>query len=391
MKKMYFSFLVLYSFSFNALFSLVPVQISSDGNNCNSHSAINSSSSAEIVWTQGEFPLYNILSSSYIEGAWSTPSIIVKGIVDDAKVGIDAYGNAIAVWTEKISDHFVIRTSSKRKGETWSSAITLSDSKMNFNPKLVMNEKGVAIAAWLDAVSNTISSASLNFGSAWSSSVIVASSASEFDLSLDQSGNGYLIWTTLSHNQINAATSKGAKWGEEECLGSNDHYQNPKICAGALNYALATWNSYFPYSLTSMEYSNGWKLSPEIISKKHSCGYNLSAIENKGFTAWYEHDTGQIHGNIINNHIWTEIPELSFGISDDNPMITMREDGSALMTWIESSKSLLNTVVYSEKEFTENKIFLTPEKNHSEVQMKTSGMFSLVTWKTENHIFANIN
>lgn len=366
------------------------MQISNEGNNVNSHGVINASALAEVVWTHGSFPLYSILSSSYMEGVWSSPTEIASGVTDDAKVGIDAEGNAVAIWTEKQaekeSDHFVIRTASKSVGQAWSHPFTLSESALNFNPKLVMNESGVAIAAWLDVVSNTINASYLKFGKSWSSPVVVASSAAEFDLSLDSSGNGYLIWTSFSRNQVYAAVSSGALWGAEVCLKSDVYCQTPKISAGDLNDALATWNELFPPSVESIHYSKEWALVPETISNAPSALSSLSVSEENGFTVWQNSETGEIQGASWNQK-WAPIADISSGMNNGSLSVSMRLDGSALVAWCDNS--YVNALFYPEE--ADNKTVLSSEGPHLNVQAITRSMASMVLWQTGDHIFASIN
>lgn len=76
-------------------------------------------------------------------------------IVDvTAKVAMDSFGNAVAIWGIMTDGTPSIQVSSKAIGHTWTSPETLSVS--GENPLVTLSDQGTAVAAWLDSVSNLL-------------------------------------------------------------------------------------------------------------------------------------------------------------------------------------------------------------------------------------------
>jgi hypothetical protein len=87
-------------------------------------------------------------------GAWSAPSILSEPapLVSGAQVGVNAGGDAVAVWHRTIDAIERVEAAVRPPGGPWSTAQALSDpSRRAFGAQVAVDASGDAVAAWQEA------------------------------------------------------------------------------------------------------------------------------------------------------------------------------------------------------------------------------------------------
>ena len=182
--------------------------------------AFDAAGNAVAVWTQYENNRNDIWSSRFVAagGSWSTPlRISPPNAVADANVpdlGVDAAGNAIAVWHQGDgrNNHFDVWSARfSAAGGAWSAPALVSDGVASaFNPRIAVNAAGVGAVAWSQSQGDgsTVSSQAQDIWARRVDSAGVFSTATRLDavggdvdgyygqiaLAVDASGNGLALW-----------------------------------------------------------------------------------------------------------------------------------------------------------------------------------------------------
>ena len=119
--------------------------------------AVDASGDTAVVWTQQEPGATSVVKASVrpAGGAFTTPSTIsptpvVSGhSARDPRVGIDAAGEVVAVWTyEKTSEEDVVQTARAPLSGGFSEPVELSPSGRSISPAIAISPGGEATAAW---------------------------------------------------------------------------------------------------------------------------------------------------------------------------------------------------------------------------------------------------
>lgn len=147
------------------------------------------------------FLLFSLLFSVPVFADWSSPVTISSVGSLFSKVGIDAFGNAVAVWEEFDGSNSVIQSAILPFGGTWSSPQTISVSGEDaINVELAVDRNGHAVAVWerFDGFNTIIQAATLTFGEVWSTPVNLSAAeqdASQARVAMDANGNAIAVWT----------------------------------------------------------------------------------------------------------------------------------------------------------------------------------------------------
>lgn len=119
------------------------------------------------------------------------------------QVGVDAHGNAVAVWIGTVGSHTVIQGATLPFGtNTWFPTTNLSSTSFNSTtPQVAVDPSGNAVAVWTIQLPNRIvQSATMNFGSGvWVPATANLSApgqnAARPQVDVDHNGNAVAVWS----------------------------------------------------------------------------------------------------------------------------------------------------------------------------------------------------
>jgi len=212
---------------------------------------------AVAVWNQSAAGgVYTLRSSSYTASSdtWSTPIQIETGHVGNGSrfhVAVGAAGDAVAAWTQNATGHINVWASRLVFGtDTWSKPVDLQSAATSTGdePMVAMNASGVAVVEWTETASaNAITWSARSTGSTtWGAPVKIQSSAtansSPGAITIDAVGDAEAIWSEDDGSVwVNRYSSAGNLWQSNEALKNAN--SDPYLVGNALGGVVAVWLS----------------------------------------------------------------------------------------------------------------------------------------------------
>lgn len=158
---------------------------------------------AAVVWAD----LGGFVNAKNFVGSWlGVTSLDMLALSPESypEIGIDALGNATAIWITIPS--FITQVATRRYDAltaTWEAAIIFSGSDNSFfPPKIAVAPDGKAVAIWIDDLDNL--QMNLFDGTTWGSAIFVAANSRDLAISMDNAGNALIGWEDFSSSEIKA-------------------------------------------------------------------------------------------------------------------------------------------------------------------------------------------
>ncbi len=217
--------------------------------------AMSQSGNAIAVWQQGDGTRDNIHANSYtFATGWGTavPIETDNENAQDAQVGIDGSGEAVAVWRQSEGARTNILANRYVPGSGWGTAVLLETDNVYsaFKPQVTMGSAGFFIAVWqqFDATGSRIKANRYYPGSGWGTAVLVDATGSAFNpqVAMDGGGNAFAVWLCGSPESICANRFQGngqpAGWGAAVLIETDNTGQAlyPEVAASRGN-VVAVW------------------------------------------------------------------------------------------------------------------------------------------------------
>lgn len=319
------------------------------------------------LWTAYNGSNYIIQSSSQsLEGTWTDPiSISFTGQDSFApQIGIDSYGNAVAVWFSFDGSNYVIQASTQNANNSyWATASTISTLGQNaYYPELAVDSLGNAVAAWyaFDGNNYIVQSASFTRSNGWSSPIQASVSGQDsFDtgIGVDDLGNAVVAWYTFDGSnyvvQAAALPFGSDAWSPPTSISTSglDGY-NPRIAVDSSGDAIAVWYEYdganYRVASSYLPFRGRWTSPPIYVSPEGQDGYSPEiAINSSGnaITVWEQFNNAIsciFSASLSNNSSsWSTpiqistvnlnayAPQISINLSSDNAIAAWyRFDGT---------------------------------------------------------------
>lgn len=232
-----------------------PVDISAIGGDAEDPEvAIDPQGDAVATWTSVEGSEKVIEAASRPAGGnWSAAVGISPGgaLATRAQVALDAHGDAVAIWQYYAGSEEVIQSATRLAGSTWSAPVDVSvtGSGVSF-PTIGLDADGDAVAVWIyyDGTNEILESASRPAGGSWSPSLgISAPGEDPEDLSLevDPQGDAVAVWENYIGPPalvVGAFRPAGGSWspaGDISPIGEVAF--EPAVAIDATGKAVAVW------------------------------------------------------------------------------------------------------------------------------------------------------
>ena len=231
--------------------------------------AVDAQGDAVVAW-QSENGGEKFVEASYMShtgGTWGAPVGLSNTVEDQSSpgVGIDAAGDATAVWEDHVGGHVrIVQRSRPAATGTWQTPITISSQTIAFNaniPKLAVGPEGNAAAIWeqFNNTENMAVATRATATSAWSAPVelsVPLEEPSEQQVAVGGHGVAVAVWKRdETHKEIAAAqgsTATGA-WTPAVILSATGKVaEAPTAAVDALGNATAMWIE-FPGATATVE------------------------------------------------------------------------------------------------------------------------------------------
>lgn len=345
-----------------------PVLVETEaGDASNPRIAFDASGNALAVWGQeGVVAPFrrSIWANRYTASGWGVPVLIETddtGTADEAKVVMDAGGNALAVWVQ--DDGNAQRINSNRytaATRSWGAAafVDRADTAGSADVQIALDNTGNAIAVWSQRVGNSSSVWSSRYAvaaSAWAAPKLLvtddALAATSPQIAIDAAGNAWAAWSqvvgTRTHLVANRYSAEAGLWAGAAPLeaGTGDA-TSQKIAMDDKGNALAVWGQPegTRYDVWSSRYTAGIGWGTAALLETDNAGTVGSpqiAFDASGnaLAVWMQSDGTRF--NIWSNRYtagtgWGAAAAIETRNAGDtyNPQIAIDPSGNALAVWL---------------------------------------------------------
>ncbi len=303
------------------------MKISGGGNASNARVAMDASGNAWIIWDEG-FPSQIMSRSLSAQGVWipdlSLPPTFVSESVNAQifpQIKVDSFGNALAIWMEYSGKGYHIHSAKKPIGSAWVDlgkiSSGLNNAVLSPTKSLDLNEFGNAIALWqeIDGSSSKIYGARF-VEESWLPSIAI--SAGQFpSVGIDANGNVVIVWN--EGNTIQSKTIINGTLSPIPLTASNPAYISlrPDVGVDAMGNAVVVFERYnamhkFITGATLPAGGSAWSLPLDIS------GPSPSEAASAGYPVF---SLNAIGDGIV---IWKELTGAN---------ITIQGAGYSLGTW----------------------------------------------------------
>lgn len=273
------------------------------------------------------------------------------------RISSDAAGNAFAIWSEQVGSRDSIYSNRYTVGTGWGAAqlIESDDTYNAYSPQISVDAAGNAIAVWAQRIGSWASIYANRFsvGTGWAAAELIelgdAGSAEDPQISVDAAGNAVVVWTQFDgvRDSIFANHySVGTGWGTAELIELDDfgNADVPQISGDGDGNVLAVWHQYDgPHrSVYANRYAvaGGWEGAELIESGDADHARNPEIgldMEGNGLAVWYQ-DDGDKYGIYMNRYDanigWGAAEQIEFDGGDSyHPKISVDNNGDALVVW----------------------------------------------------------
>jgi Divergent InlB B-repeat domain len=199
--------------------------------------------------------LFAITSPRADAAPWGAPEeiSIPGGSASWSQVGIDAAGDATALWTRSDGLHLIAQAAERPVAGAWSAPVDLSGASGNAeSPTVAVDPAGDAVAAWKQrlAGSEAIETAYKPAGGAWGAPEAVEFGSAVVEtpaVAIDEAGHAVLVWRQgVGGNHVIFATSRpaGGSWASPLAISSSAlDAAAPDVAMSPDGTAVAAWQS----------------------------------------------------------------------------------------------------------------------------------------------------
>ena len=198
--------------------------------------------------------LFAIAAASASAAPWSAPEAVSApgGGATGSRVGIDAAGNATAVWTQSDGTHSIARAAERPVGGSWSTPVDLSGSVGDAEiPTVAVDPAGDVIVAWKERTSGSeaIEVSYKPAGGSWEGPAAVEFGSAVVEtpaVAIDDTGDAVVIWRQEvgGNHMIFAVSLSGGAWEAPTAISiSALDAEAPDLAMSPSGTAAAVWQS----------------------------------------------------------------------------------------------------------------------------------------------------
>lgn len=297
-------------------------------------------------------------SFSTRDGTWATAEFIEHdnsygSDARNSRIGIDANGNAVAIWNQAISGaSSSVWASHYTAGSGWSAPIAIetgSGANNMYQLNLAVANNGDAIAIWLNFNGSSkyeIWSNRYVAGTGWGSAEKIGASFDlpgelPIDLAMNDKGDVFVIWRR--NNGVNETIYSnhyivGSGWATATEINtfSSDALE-PTIAMDSAGNAIAVWRSLASNKLYYTQYitGSGWQTTTEIF---YSDAYGTGKLpdiamnaDGKAILVWR---STRAAASYFDGSSWGSVQSFNVGIfSAEKPKAAIDTAGNAFVVW----------------------------------------------------------
>jgi hypothetical protein len=339
--------------------------------------AVDPSGVAHAIWAQRDGESAQIYASQYTpsEGGWSAPELVQTGEITEARdprIGVDAEGNAIAVWIQRDVEGLgnLVWTNRYAPGGRWGEAELIEAGEPSLHGlgiDIAVDPNGNAVAVWTvlrTGLRGDLWSNRYTFGGGWGVAEIVGveglGDVEAPRIAIDADGNAHAVWQLSEGTSQDVWTNRSTPtegWGDAQRLENNPNPSgSPAIAAEPSGAAHAVWwqSDGTLQNVWASHYTpgGGWG-APQLIeqpiedpAEEGSAERPQIDVDPNGnvFVVWQQEDIGRF--NIWSNRYSPETgwaaaelieQETFFG---SGPQVALAPDRHAHAVWAQAVDAL---------------------------------------------------
>lgn len=208
---------------------------------------------AIVVWHQQDGTTTSIYANRYVTGSgWGTAELVETSadLAERPGLGVDASGNAIAVWMQRSGTIYSVYANRYVAGSGWGTAqaIETAGDTARF-PEIAVNANGDAMVAWTqknDTVTKVYASR-YAAGSGWDAvaqEIGTTEYGNQHQVAMNASGHAFVIWIARNGTDPTLYASRftpDSKWDAGQQIGYSGQIVLPQVVIDAAGNALAAW------------------------------------------------------------------------------------------------------------------------------------------------------
>jgi uncharacterized membrane-anchored protein len=276
--------------------------------------AMDGSGNAFAVWYQSDGTWNNIWSNRYDAGAgWGTARLIETDNAGNAwlpQVAVDASGDAFAVWYQSDGTRNNIWSNRYPAGTRWGTAelIETSDVSNAWSPQVGVDASGNAVAVWYQFLGTPTEIASIYSnryvaGRGWGTPELLETDDTADALlpqvAVDAIGNAIAVWYQYDGARYNILSNRyvvGRGWGTAQLIETDDagNAAQPQVAVDANGNAVAVWTlaNGTRDNVWANRYvaGTGWSAAQQIENSAGQALWPHVGVDGSGnaVTVWYQ-------------------------------------------------------------------------------------------------------
>ena len=259
-----------------------PEEVSVPGGSASwSQVGIDAAGDATAVWTRSDgLNLLIQAATRPVGGSWGPP-VDLSGASGDAEspvIAVDPAGDVVAAWKQRLAGSEAIETAYRPAGGVWEVPVAVEFGSAGVEtPAVAIDEAGDAVVIWRQEVggNHVILATSMPAGGSWESPIAISSSALNAeapDVAMSPSGTAAAVWQSSSGAtsvvESNILPLAGSWGGESAVSAPATVTEPPHVVADAAGDFAAIWSRSsvgLLAEVASMPAAGGWG-APEQIS-----------------------------------------------------------------------------------------------------------------------------
>ncbi len=323
--------------------------------------AANDNGETFAIWSLGSSGVW---VSRYITATetWADPeqiSLATAGSASYVSIAVNSDGGALAVWSQQSAGNLDLYANYYTPGVGWGSAEAIENNSGDaYFAKLGFDASGNAIAVWSQNDGSQFSVYGNRFvaGTGWGSASLletIDTQPADFVmnpiLAVDKSGNALVVWPHSDGTRENLWSNRydvSTGWGSPELLEiHNETAVYPALAMNSSGTAIVVWAKYDTSTRTASYLSRryipgtGWAAEETFNYSQQSYYYADVGIDDSGNALFFwEYDDGT-NGYIRFNRYradsgWgsvTELTNIGNEHGDWGPVVSVKSDGEAML------------------------------------------------------------
>jgi hypothetical protein len=333
---------------------------------------------ATVVWQQSDGTRTNIWATRLeLGGDWELPTPVETDSTVTAKspvVGMDASGNAVAVWYAYGDGTYYAYANDYVVGRKWGSPTRISqDNGLRVRPSLdiAVNREGAAVAAWSEYEADgtgpqgDVWSSQYSLSVGWTTAVRAGAEEESLGFSprvaVDDLGNATVVWqhchacsmTSMAVDPWANRLPAGSDWGTPVPLGAaHTRLNRAEVATTSGGGALAVWDQSMaaasigkPHDIWAAHYRNGdgWSGTEKLDSD--SLMPCLASNGSDAFAVWSKHRGSEY--DLYASHFtpgsdWSLPEAIEANVPRAECAVAVDQMGNAVAAWVQHDGTRFN-------------------------------------------------